>query len=187
MVNPVIIIDPGHGGKDPGAVGNNMLEKFINWQLANDLQYWLSFWKCQTKIIQPSTWMDSTGQDELYLPVSHANKERADFFISLHVNAGGGEGFESFCLSSGSEADRVRNIVHGYCARYMGAFGMADRGQKYKGLYVLEFTRMPAILFECGFIDNSADAKLLSNTVFLRSLSYVVAQGLAEGLGLERR
>lgn len=184
---PYIIFDPGHGGKDPGASGNGLVEKVENWDFANYLQYWMEGWLCRSKIIQPSTWTQSDGKSELYLPVSIANKEGADLFISLHNNAGGGTGFESFVKNPDSEADRIRKIIHTDCARFLKGYGVVDRGQKYKGLYVLEWTRMPAILFENFFIDSLSDAQFLANDFFMKALAYVMSEGIAKALGLKRR
>lgn len=185
----LIVLDPGHGGLDPGAVGNGLLEKSIAWMLANKVKEKLSRMRADVIIVQPScTNPKSTKEDEMYLPPKEANKLGADFYLSLHVNAGGGTGFESYVYpaSQGKEADKLRNVLHTQVMHYMARYGVKDRGKKYANFAVLRLTNMPAVLLECLFIDNANDAKLLKDETFINGLANEIAYGLIIALGLER-
>ena len=184
----VIVLDPGHGGQDPGAVANGLVEKYIAWEIAQRVQKKLSGVKADVIIVQPSVGNpQSTTQDELYKPPQEANLLQADFYLSIHVNAGGGEGFESFVhpASKDKRADMIRNQLHSQMMSYLAQYKIKDRGRKYANFAVLRLTKMPAVLLECLFIDNSWDAGLLRNRDFLTGLANEIAYGLILSLELE--
>jgi N-acetylmuramoyl-L-alanine amidase len=184
-----IVIDPGHGGADPGAVGNGLQEKKITYDIAYRIKKQLSRMKCEVLVIQPSEFNpNSTSKDELAIPAQRANQLKADYFLSVHINAGGGEGFEShvYPSASGKQADKLRNVLHSQVMQYLAKYGVKDRGKRYSNFYVLRQTNMPAVLIECGFIDSAKDATLLKDNTFLEGLSNEIAYGLIIALGLER-
>lgn len=195
MSKMLIVIDPGHGGKDPGAISasRGLIEKAINWRMANMLKTILADYDVNIEIVQPSTENpNSTGDDEMYLPPAKANELKADFYLSLHVNAGGGEGFESFVhpASKGKEADRIRGIIHYQIKQYLADFGIKEHGKdgkKYANYAVLRLTDMPAVLLENLFIDNGVDAGYLSDPLFLWGLMVATARGMVMALGIKRR
>ncbi|ABO51099.1 cell wall hydrolase/autolysin [Desulforamulus reducens MI-1] len=184
-----IVLDPGHGGADPGAVGNGLLEKQVTWMLANKVKEKLKRMKAEVIIVQPSCGNPrSTKDDELYLPPRDANRLGADFYLSIHVNAGGGTGFESFVHqnSQGKDTDKLRNVLHRQVMAYLAKYGIVDRGKKYANFAVLRLTNMPAVLIECLFIDNAKDAVLLKDQSFIDGLANEIAYGLIVALGLQR-
>lgn len=186
----LILIDPGHGGKDPGAVSGSLVEKAINWRMAHMLKTVLDDYNAEIVIYQPSSYNpDSTGRDEMILPPAKANELGADFYLSLHVNAGGGTGFESFVHpdEKGGEADKIRNAIHYQVKQYLSNFGIKDRGKKYEDFAVLRLTQMPAVLLENLFIDNPADAAYLEDQFFIWGLILVIARGVVQGCRLKPR
>lgn len=145
--------------------------------------------RAEVIIVQPSAGNPkSTKDDELYKPPAEANRLKADFYLSLHVNAGGGEGFESFVHPSGQgkEVDKTRSALHRQIVQYLARYQVRDRGQKYANFAVLRLAKMPAVLLECLFIDNAKDAALLKDQAFIDGLSNEIAYGLIIALGLER-
>lgn len=180
-----IMIDPGHGGRDPGACANGLKEKDLNLKLALMVRERLKKYKCTTN-------MTRTTDVYLSLPgrTVAANKWGAAYFISLHVNAGGGAGYEDYIYSglpdTGHTA-KIRSAVHSKVAKVWTDAGRPSRGKKKKNLHVLRETSMPAMLMENGFIDNAADAKLLKDANFFSRLAEAITAGLAAGLGLQLR
>ena len=184
----IIVLDPGHGGQDPGAVANGLVEKYVAWEIAQRVQKKLSGVLADVIIVQPSASNpQSTTQDELYKPPQEANLLQADFYLSIHVNAGGGEGFESFVHPAAKDkrADLIRNRLHSQIMRYLAQYKIKDRGCKYANFAVLRLTEMPAVLLECLFIDHAGDAGLLKNSTFLQGLANEIAYGLMLSLELE--
>jgi len=185
----IIVLDPGHGGLDPGAVANGLVEKRLTWDIANLVKKKLENVKADVIVVQPSAKNpNSTSQDEVNLPPREANRMGADFYLSIHINAGGGTGFESFVYSKGSKADQIRNKLHYQIMQYLKKYNMPDRGKKYsQRLGVLRMTKMPAVLIECGFIDHPHDSKLLADTKFIDGLANEIAYGLIVALGLKTK
>jgi len=188
-----IVADPGHGGMDPGAVGNDLLEKDLNWVIANKVSGILKQYDVEFIIVQPSTTNpESSSGDELNLPPAEAVKLKADYYLSFHVNSGGGTGFESYVHpdARGTEADRIRVIIHDSVMDYLKEFDLADRGKKYANFAVLRLTTnagIPSLLLENLFIDNLKDAALLKNEDFLDGLAAAIVNGLVGAFNLNKK
>jgi N-acetylmuramoyl-L-alanine amidase len=181
----IIIIDPGHGGSDSGATGNGLLEKNVTLTIAGKVQsYLLTYY--QNADARVTRWSDT------YVSLSErcniANNVNADFFLSIHINAGGGTGYEDYIYSglspTGSTAQK-RTTFHNAVIPVLQKYGLRDRGKKQADFYVLRNTNMDAILAETAFIDTAFDAGLLRNNTFLNDLSAAYAKGIAAILGLQ--
>lgn len=176
-----IFIDPGHGGTDPGAVANGMEEKKLTLAIALKIRdLLLKYEGVQIKM--------SRAQDEtltLQQRSSMANSWGADYFISIHINAGGGRGYEDFIYTSPSKRSiDYQNIMH---EEIIKKTGMADRGKKRGNFHVLRASTMPAILTENGFIDGTADAANLRQPSFIESVATGHVNGLVRIFGLKRK
>ncbi|SFU81536.1 Putative peptidoglycan binding domain-containing protein [Clostridium sp. DSM 8431] len=95
----------------------------------------------------------STVNESLAARVNKANANGGDFYVSIHLNAGGGHGTEVYTYQ-GKELAVARNVLNNICR-----LGYTNRGIKGANLYVINHTTMPAILIECCFIDSSEDMK----------------------------
>ena len=166
----MIIIDPGHGGNDPGAVGpTGTKEKDvalnISLCLANLLE-WLGHEVKLTRThdVKPN-WPDRVK----------SNKE--DIFVSIHCNAVDNEdvhGTETFHYTGSTEGEKVAEAVH---RRLKGV--ARDRGVKdSQEFYVLRKTKCPAILVETDFISNPEREKLLASRRYQMRLASLIAAGI---------
>ncbi|MGO0123545.1 N-acetylmuramoyl-L-alanine amidase [Desulfothermobacter acidiphilus] len=168
-----IVIDPGHGGSDPGAVRGNLREADLTLRLAKLVV---------ERVAPPATIIMTRGEDRdvsLNKRVQIANHHNADLFLSLHFNAGGGRGFESYIHPSAPFLTRYyRQILHAAATGFLLPQGTRDRGGKEADFYVLRYTHMPAVLLECLFLDHPEDARLLSRVGFLEALATALAQGI---------
>jgi len=177
----LIVIDPGHGGGDPGAVGFGLKEKNLTLKLSSLLMERLRNY--QVEVIPTR---DSDVNAGLSARANLANNLNADFFYSLHINAGGGTGFESYIHPGAKENTRhLRSIIHGEAARYYVSRGFADRGEKQADFAVLRETKMPAVLLENLFLDNPRDAACLADSQFLNGLADALTTGLVRALDLK--
>ncbi|NHM25848.1 N-acetylmuramoyl-L-alanine amidase [Desulfofundulus sp. TPOSR] len=183
-MNPmVIVLDLGHGGRDPGAVGSGLQEKDVVLTLGRQVLSFLEDY--QVKVIPTRT---SDVYVSLDARANLANHHKADFFCSLHVNSGGGSGFESYIHPDASqESQSMANTLHREVAKFYLGRGFPDRGLKRANFAVLRKTTMPAVLLENLFIDNPQDAACLADAVFLRDLAFAITGGLARALGLKKR
>jgi len=178
-----IFIDPGHGGSDPGASANGLREKDLTLAIAKECNRVLNeeYEGVQTK-------MSRTGDTypSLSARAKAANDWGADYFVSIHINAGGGTGFESYIYngSVSSKTKEYQKKVHQVIA---AGDGWADRGMKRANFHVLRETRMSALLTENGFIDRKEDAAKLKDPAFLKKLGRLHAEGIAKALGLKKK
>ncbi|MEH7608479.1 N-acetylmuramoyl-L-alanine amidase, partial [Priestia megaterium] len=169
-----------------GAVGaNGLYEKNLVLKIQ---QYLISYLN--------STYSDftikTTRTTDVFLSLSQrasqANSWGADAFMSIHVNAGGGTGYEDYVYRSASNASKTfQSIVHGQVQPALLSYNHPNRGRKSANYAVLRLTNMPAVLTEIAFIDNSTDAALLQNEAFLKSMGESYAKGIAVYLNLPRR
>lgn len=173
-----IFIDPGHGGKDPGAVGSRSNEK------TNVLNVALKLGNYLKQIGHTVKYSRST---DVYLTLTQrtnlANNWGADIFISLHNNAAvskSATGFETFIYNGGVSAKTVelQKNVHEAIAKDIG---IRDRGKKRANLAVVRQSKMPAVLIEYAFISNTNDEKLLINEV--DKLARLTAEGIRKTVG----
>ena len=176
-----LCIDAGHiPNIDPGAVGNGLKEANLTGDLAQRVAAKLSPYDVEILMV-PRT-------DSLQERCDFANKAKVDYFLSLHVNAGGGEGFESYVYTGAADdTERMRGIIHDAVTGYLKPMGVIDRGKKRANFAVLQGTDMPAVLLENLFIDNPEDAAMLKYNVFLDGLANNIAYGVAQALGLQRK
>ena len=177
-----IFIDPGHGGSDPGAVGNGLQEKNLTLNIATRVRSILI-----SEYENVSIQMSRTGDQTVSLTsrTNAANRWGADFYLSIHINSGGGTGFETFRYSGvGRPTSTYQQRIHD---SIMAEITLKDRGIKQANFHVLRETRMPAILTENGFIDSRNDANLLNSSSFIESLARGHANGVASALNLRKK
>lgn len=181
---PKIFIDPGHGGSDTGAIGNGLLEKDITLFIALEINRLL-----QNEYEGVSVQLSRTKDETVSLDerTSRANRWGADLYVAIHVNAGGGTGYEDYIynrLDDDSPTARIRDVIH---EEVVKATGFRDRGKKKANFHVLRETTMPAVLTENGFIDREEDARKLNDTRFLRTVARGHVNGLERALGLQKK
>ena len=116
---------------------------------------------------------------------NEANKWGADYFLSFHINAGGGTGYEDFVFTGSSKSIAYQNVIHAEIIKKIGK--MKNRGKKQANYQVLRNTNMPALLTEYGFIDNISDATLLKQEVFVEGLAQGHVDGLVKAFGLKKK
>lgn len=158
-------IDAGHNYDkfDTGSTGNGLREQEVTFKIAQKLESLLKSAGLQTLMTRKSI-TENVGTDSksaINERYKIANSEKADYFVSIHCNAGGGTGTETLIYAKGGKAEILAGNVQSAIVKKLGT---KDRGIKVRGdIGVLKYTDMPAILVETAFIDNSADALLLKN------------------------
>lgn len=178
-----IFIDAGHGGTDSGANGNGLLEKNLTLQIALEVRKQLLLYESVTVNMSRTT--DTTLS--LQKRTEMANKWHADYYVSIHINAGKGTGFESYIyksLSNTSETGKMRSVLHDKITQVNN---LRDRGKKTANFHVLRETSMPAVLTENGFIDTASDAKKLKSTTWIKRIAHAHAAGIIYLFRLKRK
>lgn len=148
-----ICIDPGHGGVQPGAVGGGFLEKDINLKVALKLRDKLQ--KVGVSVVMTKV----TDVDiDLTTRANISNKAKADYFVSIHHNAGGGHGYEViYALCGGKSLQLAQNVAEQFKTAGMTQHGLySKKGSDGRDYYaVIRQTNAPAIISEFGYMDST--------------------------------
>lgn len=185
-----IFIDPGHNhsGADTGAVGNGLKEQDITYLVASKVKPILE--RCGIEVrLSRNAITDNLANNSVNASLSArtrmANDWGADLFVSIHCNAGGGTGTETYSYQAGiSSAYKLAQAVQ---KRMIEMVGLPDRGVKTKSLYVLHYTNMPAILVETAFIDHKNDAAVLGSETGQQAFAEAIARGICDYTGISYR
>lgn len=179
-----IVLDPGHGGSDPGAIGpTGLQEKQVTLPIAEYLKSILEA-KGAKVILTRTTDVDvygphASGVDELQARVNVANGNRADAFISIHINSFSNPnvgGIATYYFDGSDQSKKLASAVQGQIAEHSGFNG--DRGIQPGNLYVLRHSLMPSILVELGFISNPKEEGHLKETSTRQEFANELAKGL---------
>ncbi|URQ05130.1 N-acetylmuramoyl-L-alanine amidase [Bacillus phage Sarmo] len=178
----IIVLDGGHGGKDAGAVNGKIYEKDLVMKLVKKAKQYLESTYTGHKVLL-------TRSNDTFVGLSDrakfANKNKASAFVSFHINAGGGTGFETFKYPSSD--GRLQKKVHDEIEKVLKKYNVKDRGKKSANLAVVRETKMEAVLTETLFIDKATDLELLKNDKFLDEIAVAHAVGVANFLGLKKK
>ncbi|MCM3744127.1 N-acetylmuramoyl-L-alanine amidase [Sporosarcina luteola] len=176
-----IVIDPGHGGKDPGAAGNGLREKDIVLDISKRMKTYFQGTPINVKL---------TRETDVFLELSqrvqYAKQNKADLFISVHANAFNGKasGIESFYYSAARNPNvQQSKALSTYIQkRMLEAWNLPDRRVQSKSLYVIRENTMPATLIEVGFIDNAKDAQYIKSAAHRETMAKAVFLGTLDYL-----
>ncbi|MVO99689.1 N-acetylmuramoyl-L-alanine amidase [Paenibacillus lutrae] len=187
-----VVVDPGHGGSDPGAIGvNGLKEKTVNLDISLKLRDEL-----RKKGIQ----VVMTRSDDRYLAladrVEFTNAQKADILVSVHANSnpssspGGSQvlyydsaypqasypaspEMEALTPYSKQLAQKVLNSV-------LKQTGLKDQGLVPSAVYVVRKGTIPSVLVETAFLSNSKEAAMLADSAFRQKMAKAIADGIAE-------
>ena len=179
----MVMIDPGHGGADPGAVGiGGLQEKGVVMAVSQHVA---------TLLQQQGIMVQMTRQDDqtvdLQPRVEMAEAADATLFVSIHANAVNMQrpevnGLETYYYSEAGA--RLANTLH---RRVMSSVAMTDRGVKQARFFVLRRTSMPAALIEIGFVTGAADAPKLRDPSWQAQMGQAIAAGILDYIQTEQR
>lgn len=192
---PTVVIDPGHGGNDDGARSGYLVEKHLTLDVALRLEKVLQEFGFPTLL---------TRREDVYMRLSQrtavGNQVANSLFISLHFNhasARESSGIETFFASEkiepepswawsgffnpgratgGENGETLAGFIQTALVQQTGA---SNRGIGGRPLYVARHTRDPAVLVECGFINNPMESRMIANSSYRDILARSIALGVA--------
>lgn len=176
----LVIIDPGHGGKDPGAIGlQGIREKDIILPISQEVASILERQGIQVIMTRKSDYFVS-----LEGRTTMANQAGADLFVSIHANSMGKgrpdvSGLEVYYYGNRGLADAIHRSI-------TRSVNMRDRGVRSARFYVLRNSRMPSTLVEVGFVTGYEDSVKLTNPSFRSQMAQAIARGILEYLQRNR-
>lgn len=173
----VIVIDPGHGGPDPGAIGRGGIqEKDMTLAVARQVAALL-----QQQGIQAILTRSDDRNVELQPRVDIAERADATLFVSIHANSinlsrPDVNGAEVYYYGSGASQVLAQTLQR----TIIQDTGMSDRGVRTARFYVLRNTTMPSVLIEMGFVTGRDDAPRLSNPAFQSRMAAAIVRGILQ-------
>ncbi len=176
-----VVIDPGHGGKDPGAIGvGGLEEKTITLAIAQ-MVYLNALGDPDLRIIL------SRRDDEYSFPtdrVLEANRIGADLYVSIHANAFSDphiSGVETLVHETQPQTSRSYRLAEALQCEVVAATGAQDRGVKWAPLFIRE-AQMPAALVEVGFVTNPLEALRLQHPFYEEKIANGILNAIRQFL-----
>ena len=186
-----IVIDPGHGGSDSGAIGpTGIMEKSVTLRVSRELKRLLEAEGAQVILTRTgdtevsSKGANATSVEELEARCEVANRANADIFLSIHADAFTNrevKGTTAYYYTKGSTASK--HLADSVRTALVDAIGTLDRGTQASNFYVVKHTDMPAILVEISFISNPDEEKMMNSEEGIKNIARGIADGIADYFG----
>ena len=178
-----VFINAGHGGSDPGAVANGFEEKDLNLAIATACRDELK--RHGVTVGMSRSKDDDEALDEA---VYECNEFAPDLAVSIHNNAGGGDGIEIYYHYKGGKCKTAAtNVINEVVAIGQNSRGIKIRknkeGRDYYGW--IRRTVAPAILIECAFVDNKKDIAIIDTPAEQKAMGIAIAKGILKSLGIQ--
>lgn len=178
-----VFISAGHGGLDGGAVANGVKEKDLNLSIALACRDELKRHGVEVKMSRTKDENDPLNEE-----IRECKSFYPDLAVSIHNNAGGGDGAEAFYHYGGGKSKTLAENILGEIVKV----GQNSRGAKIrknsngKDYYgFIRETSCPAVIVECAFVDNASDLEILATEGKRKSMGEAIAKGILKTLGVE--
>ncbi|WP_250122514.1 N-acetylmuramoyl-L-alanine amidase [Chroococcidiopsis sp. CCMEE 29] len=171
----VVIVDPGHGGKDPGAIGiAGRQEKDVILPISKKIAELL-----EKEGVKAVLTRDSDYFVDLAPRVAKAEGLNANLFVSIHANSMGlsrpdVNGLETYYFDSGQ---RLARTIHNSILR---SVNVRDRGVRRARFYVLRKTSMPSVLVELGYMTGREDSPRLADPAYQNQMAEAIVRGILQ-------
>jgi N-acetylmuramoyl-L-alanine amidase len=181
LVGKKVVIDAGHGGKDPGTLGppgfSRLSEKTIVLLVANEVARLLR---------DRGATVISTRTTDRFLELDDraaiAQRNRADLFVSVHADSASRRGACGSTVYIGRSVSSQSSSAAWYIKRALSLAGIECRGVQRANYRVLVAHSRPAVLVECGFLTNAGDASRLNTQAYRSKIAAAIARGVADYL-----
>ncbi len=190
LTNRVILVDPGHGGIDPGVVGRSgALEKDITLEVGRRLAASLGqagamvlmTRDTDTDLSDPGTiGASAKKREDLKRRVALANDNEADLYVSIHVNSipdPSRRGAQTFVQPGSVESKKASQFIQSELARLLKN---TDRQPSEVDFFITRNTAMPAVIVEIGFMTNQAEGKLLTDPAYQGKVAWAIYAGVVK-------
>ncbi|MDD4164695.1 MAG: N-acetylmuramoyl-L-alanine amidase [Eubacteriales bacterium] len=191
-----IIIDPGHGGEDPGAVANGFKEKELNLAIASKLQELLSisgYNVVMTRSTDILLYKEGEEKRKKYYDLHNRLKIIESYenciYVGIHMNKFPVEKYNGLQTFYSQVNSLSKDLA--LCVQESSKLLLPDNNRKIKPdnnkIFLLEHASAPAILVECGFLSNQREAQMLANKAYQEKLAFTIFCGITEFLSFEER
>lgn len=179
LQNRIIVLDPGHGGKDPGAVNGSYTEKAITLKVGTLV-------KQKLEAAGAKVFMTRTGDTYPTLQdrVDFTDANYGEIFVSIHVNSAASssaQGAETFyAVTTGDMYQEDIDLATFVNSQIVTNLNMKNRGVKSAQYYVIRNQLIPAVLVELGFISNDSDRNKLTNDRYVELYAESIFKGIQQ-------
>lgn len=182
----------GHNDKTGNGIPKSLHTPFMNeWRLNDRVARYFAEAAAQYKDVELLRVDDPAGLAGVSLSgrCKTANNWKADFFLSIHhnagINGGKGGGLVAFSNPGGTEGAAYRDAIYEACMASGGLNGDRWDATLEHGYYVLQYTNMPAVLMEYGFMDSVTDVPVILTEEYAKAMAYATMEGIAKVAGLQ--
>ena len=181
---PMIVIDPGHGGEDPGKVGvNDILEKDINLQISMKVRDLLEEVGITVVMTREDDKVPDRKKEDLGERVKLINKTRPTLALCIHQNSYTTPdifGAQVFYHTKTEEAEDIATMVQ----ESMRAIDPNNKREIKENdtYYMLKFSEVPTIIVECGFLTNPTEAQKLTTEEYQEEVAFAICEGIVKWL-----
>lgn len=201
-VSPQIVIDPGHGGEDGGAVVGDVLEKDLNLQISECLFDLYTMFGIRSEMTRTEDTMlydrfddleDYRGKMKTYDLRSRlrvAEESGAVLYVGIHMNKFPNEsskGLQVYYSPNTEESERVAQLMQSYAKKYLAPDNKRETKKATSAIYILKRIRIPAVLAECGFLSNREECALLETPEYRLKVAAVLFASTGEYLYQSKR
>ena len=182
-----IVVDPGHGGNDPGKVGvTGVLEKDINLQVAVMLGEYLEkkgidvLLTRETDISLAEEGASSTQVSDLKNRVEIIEKASPEMAVSIHQNSytdSSVSGAQVFYYGQSTEGQRLAEAVQAGLIEILDSSNKRE-AKANESYYILKRTSVPTVIVECGFLSNPEEESLLQDEEYQNKIVEAIYQGI---------
>ncbi len=188
----VVIIDPGHGGEDSGAVANSILEKDINLDISLRVRDMLRASGITVKMTRDSDlsiYDTSAGTirekkvSDLKNRVEIANSSKNNILVSIHQNKFEDSKYSGAQMFYSTNNEKSKILAESIRQSVTGLIQQDNKRELKKGdssIYLLNNSTVPSVIVECGFLSNAEEAKKLSDEEYKNKMAFAIYCGILE-------
>jgi len=187
LAGKIVVVDPGHGGHDSGAKSpdGGYQEKNLTLKIGKYLS---------DKLASEGATVIMTRKTDVFIELTEraaiANRNNADFFISVHINSSSQNSTTSGTITFYHNQDPIKQLLADCIQREIAKVSKlrsigtwSDTRIYQSGFSVLRNSKMPGVLVECGFINRSVDLKRMVTDDFQRAAAAAIVKGIKVYLG----
>ena len=188
----LLALDAGHYLKTAGRRISKKFDKnqTREWVLNDRVARYVAEYAAEYEGVEVKRVDDATGKTLVGLQkrCDKANQWKADFYLSIHHNAGilGGKG-GGIVAYGYQKPFTYRDAIYDACVKATGLKGNRAKPKVSKGFHVLKKTKMMSVLMECGFMDSATDAPIILTDAYAKKLAKAMMEAIAKVAGLRKK
>ncbi len=179
-----VVIDAGHGGKDPGKVGvNGVLEKDLNLEIAKKVKVQLEKQGISVFMTREDDSMEENKISDMKKRVKVINEIKPAIAVSIHQNSytqASVKGAQVFYYSRSKEGENAARVMQTELKTIDNTNSRDIKSND--SFYMLKRTKVPTIIVECGFLSNPDEAEKLKDEEYQQEIAKVICQGIVKWL-----